>query len=30
MSLETMVKGLTAAIRVIDQQDEKIALGETH
>lgn len=30
MSLETMVKGLTAAIRVIDQKDEKIALGETH
>ncbi|MCY1597826.1 pyroglutamyl-peptidase I [Staphylococcus pettenkoferi] len=30
MSLETMVKGLTAAIRVIDQQDEKITLGETH
>lgn len=30
MSLETMVKGLTAAIRVIDQQDEKVALGETH
>lgn len=30
MSLETIVKGLTAAIRVIDQQDEKIALGETH
>ncbi|WP_294583142.1 pyroglutamyl-peptidase I [uncultured Staphylococcus sp.] len=30
MSLETMVKGLTAAIRIIDQQDEKVALGETH
>ncbi|WP_145115499.1 pyroglutamyl-peptidase I [Staphylococcus argensis] len=30
MAYETMVKGLTAAIRVIDQQDEKVALGETH
>lgn len=30
MAHETMVKGLTAAIRVIDQQDEKVALGETH